>query len=957
MIKIVSMEDILKADNLTVIIPSKYEIYYKRKLLNKSFNLLTLKNFLLNSYDGNKHLVTKEENYIIMYDALKNVSDKLTLYKNDLSIVNDLISTYKDFKMLSLNDSDKIKDLSLIYEAYEKRLDDHLLINEWLLYFYVLEKASFNNSYLVLNVCDMDDVIYPLIKKMNEEGEVSLFLGGENKNTIDELKKFGLEIKENIEDVMKKEINYKVLNDVSDEVEFISNDVSKRIMDGASYNDFLIVTNALEDYYPYFDTLFNHPFSKKEVTGTLTNRFVKLFCMILEGDFSSKNFISLLKLGLINESSIMVDKFDNYVYSWNLEDEDFYKAFTHNPNGDKNKLSEIDKSDLERLNEAKDNVITPIKYLLENLVEERSTTEILKNIYTYLSEEGIIEKLFYEDYEGALKLTNTLDYINDYLGEETALSDVLNILKNVSFETSKITLMNDTVTISSLKDAPFFNKKYVYIIGAQNDLIPMRFNIKGLLDEYDVLEESLTNLLEKHEKDEHFYFYRLIQSDSVTITNHKLGLDLKLKLPSSYLNDLNLKKITYDKLYDKHLIRMDYALKLSDDRMMPYDDETFNKIIESNKNDLNYTILENTAFKLYGNDIFLSPSQIETYAKCPFAHFCEKGLKLKIKEKYVFDNRKIGTFVHFILEKIIRNDFDKVNEKNILDFVIKYEDEYLSENEITDETVKYVIKKLGFNAVLIIKNILKETDVSLFKPKYFEFKIDDNNIIKPIVINFDDKKLTISGIADRIDVYEDEDKYYYRIIDYKTRDKKFRLDDILMGLNLQMLLYLLAIKENKDNITKKKLAPSAILYYPAGVKECTSSRGISIEEKSKLIDDRLKMNGLVNRDKDVLNALGEEQIGDFISVTTRGKLNEEYLFDNESLDLIFGKAKSVIKNFASQITKGQIYANPIGGRIDSCAYCKYASVCKFDEKVSKKRKPMNFKNSEVLMMLEGDSDA
>lgn len=958
MIKLVSIKDVLKLDDLTVIIPSKYEVYYKRKFLNKSFNMFTLKNFLLNCYDGNKRLITKEENYVIMYDALKTVSNGLALYKNDLSIVKDLISTYKDFKTYKLKSSNKINDLSLIYKEYEKKLDDHLLINEWLLYSYVLKNASFDDDYLILNVCDMDDVIYPIIKKMDEEKEVSLFLGGENKNTIDELNKLGLKINETTKDNQKNEVNYKVLNDVSDEVCFISNDISKKIIKGARYSDFLIVTNSLEDYYPYFDTLLNHPFNKSKVTGVLTSRFVKLFCMILKGDFSSKNFVSLLKLGLIDLSSVMVDKIDNYVYSWNLEDEDFYKVFTHNPNADKKKLSEVDLLDLEKLNEARQSVFTPVKYLLENLVKERSATEILKIIYTYLSEEGIIEKLFSEDYEGAIKLINTLDYINDYSDEKTSLQDILNILKDVSFEDSKMILMSDAIFVSSLKDAFVFDKKYVYIIGAQNDVIPKRFNVTGLLDEYDFSEDSLISLLSSHGKNEQFYFNRLVKNNNVTITNHKLGLDLKLKMPSSYLNELTLKEVTNDILYNKNLIRINYALNLSDDKIMPYDDDTFNKINESNKNDLNYTISKDTAFMLYGKEILLSPSQIETYAKCNFSHFCERALKLKTKEKYVFDSRKIGTFVHFILEKIIKNDFDQVNDENIIDFVIKYKNEYLTENEITDETVRYVLDKLGFNLVLIIKNILKETNISLFKPKYFEFKIDDNNIIKPVVIDFDDnKKVSISGIADRIDVFEDENKYYYRIIDYKTGDKKFRLDDILMGLNLQMLLYLLAIKESKNNITKKELKPSAVLYYPAGIKEYVSSRKMSIQEKNKSIDDRLKMNGLINGDKDVLNALNEDQMGDFISVTTRGKINEEYLFDDKSLELIFGKAKSIIKDFANQIINGQINANPIGGRVDSCAYCKYSSICKFDEKISKKRKPVNFKNSEVLMMLEGDKDA
>ena len=51
------------------------------------------------------------------------------------------------------------------------------------------------------------------------------------------------------------------------------------------------------------------------------------------------------------------------------------------------------------------------------------------------------------------------------------------------------------------------------------------------------------------------------------------------------------------------------------------------------------------------------------------------------------------------------------------------------------------------------------------------------------------------------------------VIDYKTGGKKLRLDDCLEGLNLQMLLYVLAFKNGLSNITNKKPVISALLYF------------------------------------------------------------------------------------------------------------------------------------------------
>ena len=53
--------------------------------------------------------------------------------------------------------------------------------------------------------------------------------------------------------------------------------------------------------------------------------------------------------------------------------------------------------------------------------------------------------------------------------------------------------------------------------------------------------------------------------------------------------------------------------------------------------------------------------------------------------------------------------------------------------------------------------------------------------------------VTVGGTIDRVDVYLGSDGCrYVRVIDYKTGHKSFRLPDVLLGLNMQMLVYLAA---------------------------------------------------------------------------------------------------------------------------------------------------------------------
>lgn len=67
----------------------------------------------------------------------------------------------------------------------------------------------------------------------------------------------------------------------------------------------------------------------------------------------------------------------------------------------------------------------------------------------------------------------------------------------------------------------------------------------------------------------------------------------------------------------------DYAIKLSNKKINKVCDDYFCKINEVNEHNLNLRIPSNTALKLYSKTLNVSPSSIETYAKCPFIiSFC-----------------------------------------------------------------------------------------------------------------------------------------------------------------------------------------------------------------------------------------------------------------------------------------------------------------------------------------------
>lgn len=83
---------------------------------------------------------------------------------------------------------------------------------------------------------------------------------------------------------------------------------------------------------------------------------------------------------------------------------------------------------------------------------------------------------------------------------------------------------------------------------------------------------------------------------------------------------------------------------------------------------------------------------------------------------------------------------------------------------------------------------------SSFEPIDFELRIDKDGLVAPYSLPLPDGgTLQIKGSIDRVDRMERDGKAYLRVVDYKSGGKEFLLSDVLNGLNMQMLIYLMCL--------------------------------------------------------------------------------------------------------------------------------------------------------------------
>lgn len=933
MLKLIQNDSILnnKIDkNAIVFSDSKNLFKLKKHYINEDILLTTLDNYLSklvgNKY--NKKLVNSGISTIYMFKAYFNIKNTLTMYNDikNIEFIHLLIATYNFYKEVDTISNEKLNNLKIIFNEYEKLLEEDNYITIYKLYEYsleCLEDIEFDNIYFE-NISELKKYELEFINKLSNYKKVYLYINSiNNKYLVNKLNTNYLSYKHDAEKLFElgtknlfSDINIYACNDLYEEVKFVRENIINDINSGLKLSDILVISTDIKRYESYFDLVFDFPYQKSIKNGLLVKKFIRILKNILTGDFTCNTFMNLLKLNIFNINYKDLDLLDNYIFEWNLGNNFFYEEFIYNPNGKKD-FTENDYKLLNSLNELRLIILNPIRCLLENIIKENNVSELLKYIFMYIDEEQISNKLAENDYEGYSRFIDLLELINDNF-EELELEKLLDLI-NVMYEVKEKNICNiDEVNICDINNYVNNNYKKVYFIGLTEKDVPSKYSYSTLINNLDIKYEDVFNLINEYSDREKNLIGNILLNENIVISYHKLN-DSGAKLNYSVLlekfnNSINTYKYNLNK---------------------------------KNNIDFNLSINKELAKNLYGTELVLSPSSLELFAKCKYAYFLNYGLKIKTKEKKTFDNRELGTFIHYILENVINNNVNKSNMEKLVDI---YTYKYFEDNiRNINKKQEYVINELKVNVITLIDTILDEIESNKFSNKYTELKIKDMNFS----IILDEGKINITGIVDRVDAYEDDKNYYYRIIDYKTGSKKFRLDDILIGLNMQMLIYLIAIKNS--NITTKNIVPTGFLYYPALVKYNKELLGTSDEIIINNIRKNIRMNGILN--KDYLDLYDDSNINNFIDIKTRDKYKEEKILSCDDLNVVFNKVIEVLKEEGNSLLSGDININPIvDSKNDSCKYCNYQSICKFNKDIHKARRYKSLSNKEILEKIEGDTN-
>ena len=358
------------------------------------------------------------------------------------------------------------------------------------------------------------------------------------------------------------------------------------------------------------------------------------------------------------------------------------------------------------------------------------------------------------------------------------------------------------------------------------------------------------------------------------------------------------------------------------------------------------------ASALYGTILQGSVTRLEKYAACAYAHFLNYGLELMERQEYQVGAADMGNLFHSSIDlcfKELQEQGRKLTELTeaeraalVGSCVRQVTENYGSTIFQSTARNQYLVRrveKMTERTIWALAEQLKKGD---FEPTGFEvaFSAIDNLSAMKIRLS-EEEQLYLRGRIDRLDLCEDQEHVYVKIIDYKSGGTRFDLAAVYYGLQLQLVVYMDAVTELEERKHPgKEVVPAGIFYYNIKNPLVDKEDADTPEDIEKEILRQLRMNGLVNSDLEVISHMDRaiEKKSDVIPVALKdGMIQENYssVASGRRFEILKHYVRRQLACSGREILDGNTAVEPYKGAAGSaCDYCPYHGVCGFDAKVA-----------------------
>lgn len=777
--------------------------------------------------------------------------------------------------------------------------------------------------------------------------------------------------------------------DPADEAAFVARTIRRLTREtGYPYGDFAVIGRG-DAYVKYLAAEFkkygipcfedSRRLMKNEALLRLADG--ALYCAVR--GFDTEYILKCLKTSLYTDlTPDEIAEVESYTVVWNIDSGAWLKEWTRHPDGYGYEINSAAKKKLERLNDLRERIVKPLIRLKKD-IDGADSTGCVKAVYDFLICCGADRNLLkaaqslYESGREDLALRcervwnafmDLLDKMQTSMGGRAITPQrFLELFRTAAqkADIGDIPQVFDRVTIGDALRIRVSGVRVVFIVGANEGVFPQNNHASFVLTpaERRMLRAQELELYEDGEifasKEKYLMYSSLVKpSEKLYVSCSASDMSGGEMLPSEIFREVKriapncaeIDTVCVDALDCVETMESAFetaAMHFNDNntqsasiKELVASDPDYSGRLEALRRaaEKKTAHIENNenAQALFGRDMYLSPSAIENYHKCPFQYFCKFGLRAKPLRRAEMNAAIHGLVVHYVLENVFRthtnSELAEMDEQTRKELVSSLTEDYIKTQmggEL-DERLMYRMRRIKETVDSILQRLISEFSSCAFEVADVELKVGRDCSVPEYTLDLPSGgSISLFGTVDRVDVMKLGGDSFVRVIDYKTGGKEFKISDVPSGLNLQMLIYLMCLWKNGAE-RYGNVVPAGVLYLPAKNPDATLGRNADGGEIAAAKIKGGRMNGVILADERVVKGMDAAGEGAFLSdkIIKNGKLGK-YALSISRFVKLKEAVDDAVRKTASYLQDGQIPALPTldGSYKHTCDYCDYRSVC------------------------------
>ena len=787
------------------------------------------------------------------------------------------------------------------------------------------------------------------------------------------------------------------------ELKYVAAQIAKLVREkNYRYKDIAVVTGDVNLYANYVAEVFGKyeiPYFVDQTKTILFHplvEFIRAALEMIESNFSYESVFRFLRCDLCGYDMAQVDIVENYVLAKGIRGRKKWQSEWKSP-------GDVETDEIQELNRFREELMMHLLPFYQTLSKkelqvEEATIALYQLLGGYEVEQQLKKKE--EAYTSLGDFTKAKEYAQIYrivmelfdkvvalLGNECiSISEYSDIL-DAGFDAAKVATIppgNDKVMLGDIERTRLNHIKILFFVGVNDGVIPKAESAGGIITQFEreMLGEFQMELAPGARERvfiQKFYLYLNMTkpSDKLYITFSKVNAEGKA-LRRSYLTGTLLKlfpgmtiKEEPEEIPSEWILTplsgMEYFLQGLQEKepsaiwlaltnwyqSNPVFKEKVDKLLEASCTYYQEEPISRAVTKaLYGNVLENSVTRLERFAACAFAHYLQYGLNLKERELLQFASVDMGNIYHKALECFAKevkaagfswSSLDDIQTEQFIEAAMEETiQSFTNTLALEDAKNQYLLQRMKRTLHCAVWAMVRQVKCGQFEPSAFEVAFSGVSELDAIRFELsDEEKMRLKGRIDRIDTYETDDKVYVRIIDYKSGNTTFSLLNLYHGLQLQLVVYMNAALEVVEKKHKgKQVEPAGIFYYQVKHPMIDAEGSESEDALRDAIFEELKLNGLVNKEKDVYRAMDKEFTGNSkvipVGEKTDGSLKASSKVVSETEFAALGAfVNDKIAETGKKIFAGDVSVNPYQmEKQTGCDYCPYHAVCGFDTKLS-----------------------